>query len=198
MYLIVGLGNPGREYDHTRHNVGFDVVEILSQKLNIPVARTAMKSLIGEGFYNGQKIVLVKPQTYMNLSGTAVVELLNWYKCPIENLAVVYDDIDLPDGALRIRKSGSAGTHNGMRNIVYLTGSDQFPRFRVGTGSKPEGWDLKDWVLSHYQTEEERKVMYTAFDNASEAILTWIREGMDAAMRSFNTGKTKKAENGNG
>ena len=186
MHIIIGLGNPGREYHRTRHNVGFDVLDVLSEKLGVTIGRSAMHGLIGEGRIGGEKVVLVKPQTYMNLSGQCVFEIISWYKPEMEHVMVVYDDIDLPLGKLRLRASGSAGTHNGMRSIVAALGRQDFPRLRVGVGAKPEGWDLANWVLSHYQTEEERKVQFEAFLRAADAALVFAREGIEPAMRACN------------
>ena len=189
MHIIIGLGNPGREYHRTRHNVGFDVIDVLCEKLNIQLTKNAMHGLIGEGFVGGEKVILVKPQTYMNLSGQCVTELVSWYKAPMENVMVVFDDIDLPLGKLRLRRDGSAGTHNGMRSIIGLLGRQDFPRLRVGVGKKPEGWELADWVLSHYQTEEDRKTQFDAFLLAADTLVDWIKNGMDSAMRTANTPK---------
>ena len=184
MFLIVGLGNPGSKYAHTRHNAGFDVLEILSQKYDIPIHRLRCKASVGEGIIRGERVALALPQTFMNLSGESVVQLLSWYKVEPDRLVVVYDDVDLPAGKLRFRPSGSAGTHNGMRNIIYLTGRDDFPRVRVGTGRPPEGWDLKDWVLTGYRTPEERSLMFDAYMNAADAVAELIGGGVEAA-RSF-------------
>ena len=189
MHIIVGLGNPGREYARTRHNVGFDVIDVLSEKLGIALTKIAMHGLIGEGFAGGEKVILVKPQTYMNLSGQCVTELVNWYKAPMENVMVIYDDIDLPLGKLRLRASGSAGTHNGMRSVIGLLGRQDFPRLRVGVGKKPEGWELADWVLSHYQTEEDRKTQFEAFLLAADTVIDWVKNGWDSAMRTANAPK---------
>lgn len=186
MFLIVGLGNPGSKYEHTRHNVGFDVVEILSQKLNLPVGRTKCQAQVGEGTYEGQRIALCRPQTYMNLSGASVQALMHWYKVPPENLLVIYDDVDLPPGKLRVRPSGGPGTHNGMRSIVGEIGSEAFPRIRVGIGDKPEGWELADWVLSHYAAKEERQLAFDAYMLAADAALCFVKEGVEAAMRKYN------------
>ncbi|MCE5342544.1 MAG: aminoacyl-tRNA hydrolase [Eubacteriales bacterium] len=191
MFLIVGLGNPGEKYEHTRHNVGFDVLTLLSEKLNIPIARKKCDALVGEGLYSGQKVVLCKPQTYMNLSGEAVSQLLHWYKLPPEQMLVIFDDIDLAPGWLRIRREGSAGTHNGMRNIVERIGTEVFPRIRVGTGGKPPEFDLVDWVLARYQTPEERKTAFDAYNQAADAALDWMKDGIDIAMRQYNTKKPK-------
>ena len=191
MFLIVGLGNPGAQYEHTRHNVGFDVLAILSQKLNAPIAKRKSGALIGETLVGGEKVVLCLPQTYMNLSGEAVRDLLQWYKLEPEKLVVVYDDIDIAPGAIRIRPNGSAGTHNGMRSIVECIGSTEFPRVRVGTGGKPPQYDLADWVLSHYNTPEERQVAYDAYCIAADAVLELIGHGVSSVMNKYNTKKIK-------
>ncbi|MED9822197.1 MAG: aminoacyl-tRNA hydrolase [Christensenellales bacterium] len=189
MHIIIGLGNPGKEYERTRHNVGFDVIDVLSEKLGIALTKNAMHGLIGEGFVQGEKVILVKPQTYMNLSGQCVTELVGWYKAPMENVMVVYDDIDLPLGKLRLRAGGSAGTHNGMRSIIGLLGRQDFPRLRVGVGQRPEGWELADWVLSRYRTEEERKAQFDAFLLAADTVIDWVKNGWESAMRTANAPK---------
>ena len=192
MYLIVGLGNPGPKYAHTRHNVGFDVLDALARKLGVSISRERDGALVGECFVAGQKTILALPQTYMNLSGEAVSRLVNWYRLPPENLMVVYDDIDLPPGTIRIRKSGSAGTHNGMRSIVGLLGYDHFPRLRVGVGQRRPGYELADWVLSHYLPGEEQQAADAAYALAADAIIDYIENGVESAMRKFNTKKAKK------
>ena len=189
MHIIIGLGNPGKEYHRTRHNVGFDVIDVLSEKLGIALTKIDMHGLIGEGFVGGEKVILVKPQTYMNLSGQCVTELISWYKAPMENVMVIYDDIDLPLGKLRLRASGSAGTHNGMRSVIGLLGRQDFPRLRVGVGKKPEGWELADWVLSHYQTEEDRKTQFDAFLLAADTVIDCVKNGWESAMRTANAPK---------
>ena len=191
MYLIVGLGNPGAQYANTRHNVGFDVLEKLSRRLGVSISRSKSKALVGECFVNGQKVVLALPQTYMNLSGESVQELAHWYKIPPENLMIVYDDVDLPQGFIRIRKNGSAGTHNGMRSIVGCLGYENFPRLRVGVGQKREGYELADWVLGHY-IGEEAEAADRAFDLAADAIIEYIQNGVESAMCKYNTKKPKK------
>ena len=183
MYVIVGLGNPGRKYEHTRHNVGFDVIDILSQKYDIPMVRTRCKAVVGEGMIRGKKVALCMPQTFMNLSGESVVQLLNWYKPEEDQLIVIYDDVDLQEGKLRFRPSGSAGTHNGMRNIIYLLGRDNFPRVRVGIGRPAEGWDMKDWVLAGYNTPELRKTMFDAYMNAADVVAELIEKGVEPARQ---------------
>ena len=183
MYVVVGLGNPGRKYEHTRHNVGFDVVDVLAQRNNISLARLRCKAVVGEGVISGQRVALALPQTYMNLSGESVVQLVNWYKPERDQLIVCFDDVDLPEGKLRFRPSGSAGTHNGMRNIIYLLGRDDVPRLRVGIGRPPEGWDLKDYVLTGYRTAADRQTMFDAFVAAAETVERLIAGGVDAARK---------------
>ena len=183
MFLVVGLGNPGRKYEHTRHNVGFDVVDVLAQKYNITVAKLRSKACVGEGVICAKRTALALPQTYMNLSGESVVGLVNWYKPERDQLIVCYDDVDLPEGKLRFRPGGSAGTHNGMRNIVYLLGRDDFPRIRVGIGRPPEGWDLKDYVLTGYDTPALRTTMFEAYMAAADAVAAYISGGADAARK---------------
>ncbi|MDD5898667.1 MAG: aminoacyl-tRNA hydrolase [Clostridia bacterium] len=190
MYLIVGLGNPGSKYAHTRHNVGFDVLEALSRKLGVSISRQRDNALVGECFVGGQKVILALPQTYMNLSGEAVAPLAAYYRIPPENLLVVYDDIDLPQGHIRIRKNGSAGTHNGMRSIVGTLGREDFPRLRVGVGQKREGYELADWVLGHY-IGPEQEVADRAFAQAADAIVDYLENGIESAMRTYNTKKEK-------
>ncbi len=191
MYLIVGLGNPGERFEHTRHNVGFDVLSLLSDKLKIPVSRRKCSALVGEGLFGNEKAVLCAPQTYMNLSGEAVQQLLHWYKLPPERMLVIYDDIDLPTGWVRVRPDGSAGTHNGMRNIVECVGTEAFPRIRVGVGEKPPEYDLVDWVLTRYRTPEERQTMFDAYQHAADAAVEWMRNGVASAMNKYNTRKPK-------
>lgn len=187
MYVIVGLGNPGRKYERTHHNAGFDVVEILSSRLSVPINRIRCKSVVGEGKIGTERIVLAQPQTFMNLSGESVVQLMNWYKIEAEQLIVVYDDVDLPLGAVRVRAKGSSGTHNGMKSIIYLLGRDDFPRVRVGIGRPPANWDLADYVLSGYQTKQERETAYDAYLRAAEAIEMIVKEGVQKAATFANT-----------
>ena len=184
MILVVGLGNPGRRYEHTRHNVGFDVVDILAQKNNISLTKLKSKARVGEGVIAGKRVALALPQTFMNLSGESVVGLVNWYKPQADEMIVCYDDVDLPEGKLRFRPNGSAGTHNGMRNILYLLGREDFARIRVGIGRPPEGWDLKDWVLAGYDTRELRETMFRAYMAAADTVEQWISGGVDAARKA--------------
>lgn len=184
MYVVVGLGNPGKQYQQTRHNVGFDAIDVLSEKLDIRVDKIKYKAIIGEGQYQGEKIMLVKPQTYMNLSGESVLRICQYYNLPTEKLIVVFDDIDTDLGKLRIRKKGSGGTHNGMRNIIYLLQKDDFPRVRIGIG-KPERGDLKDFVLRRF-SQDEKILMKDTISRAADAVLAIVREDVDKAMNQFN------------
>ena len=188
-WLVVGLGNPGTKYAHTRHNVGFDVLEVLEKRWNATNWRTKLKGEVAEVSRGDKRVVLCRPQTFMNASGECVTELLRWYKVPPERLMVIYDDIDLPSAKLRVRKSGSAGTHNGMRSIIGLTGEQNFPRIRVGTGKCPDDWQLVDWVLSHYLTREEQAAMDAAFAKAADCVEDWVDNGIDHAMQLGNNGK---------
>lgn len=183
MYIIVGLGNPGMEYRNTNHNMGFRVIDELARKHGITVEKSKCKALIGEGMIAGKKCVLAKPQTYMNLSGESVVQLISWYKPDTAaQLIVVYDDIDLPAGKLRFRADGSAGTHNGMRNIIALTGTMVFPRIRVGVGRPPEYMDLADYVLSK-PSGEAAQAIDEAIKKAAEAAEKYIEEGLESVRR---------------
>lgn len=198
MKLIIGLGNPGSEYSRTRHNAGFDTVELLAQKLGIEIKKLKCRAMVGEGLYEGEKVVLIRPQTFMNLSGFSFVDAMNWYKVDIEDILVICDDIDLPFGQIRLRAKGGPGTHNGLRHIVQCTGSGDFPRIRLGMGNPDQKWELKNFVLGHFNTEEERKIAFDEYVLAGEAALCWVREGINTAMNRFNTkpGKQKKpAEN---
>ena len=186
MLAIVGLGNPGEKYEHTRHNVGYDVISIIAAKLDTPIKKLKFQGTIGETIYKGKKLVLIKPQTYMNLSGLTVQEAMNWYKLEPKDVLILVDDIDLPFGQVRLRAKGGPGTHNGLRHIVQCTGSGDFPRVRVGMGAPPPEWDLADWVLSKFQTEEERKIAYDAYLTAADAALCWAEHGIDVAMNRFN------------
>ncbi|EHL16552.1 aminoacyl-tRNA hydrolase [Peptoanaerobacter stomatis] len=185
MYIIVGLGNPGLKYQNTKHNVGFMAIDILSKKLNIKVDKIKFKALIGEGQYKGEKIILVKPQTFMNLSGESVQQIMSFYKAEHQNLFVLYDDIDIDIGKLRIRQKGSSGTHNGMKNIIYLLGYDDFPRFRIGVSRPPQYMDLASYVLSNF-TKEEIDILLNVLDNCSEACLYAIEKGLDKSMNKYN------------
>ena len=186
MFIIAGLGNPTLQYEGTRHNVGFDVIDMLADRYNISVDGRKGRALVGKGIIEGQKVLLVKPQTYMNLSGESLRELVNYYKIDEEHeLLVIYDDISLDVGQLRIRKKGSAGGHNGIKNIIAHLGTQEFPRIKVGVGDKPPRMDLADYVLSRF-SKEDREKMEQAFKDAAEAVEVMIAEGPDAAMNQFN------------
>ena len=184
MYVIVGLGNPGKKYDLTRHNVGFETIDRLSEKYMIPVNKMKYKALIGEGTIAGERVMLVKPQTYMNLSGESVMSICNFFQLPMENLIVIYDDVDTDFAKLRIRKKGSAGTHNGMRNIIYLLQKDDFPRVRIGIG-KSSTMQLKDYVLQKFKKDEMIEMNET-LDKAAQSVVTIIDSGVEIAMNRFN------------
>lgn len=193
MYVIAGLGNPKKEYDNTRHNVGFDVIDAIADKYGIRVIERKHRAMVGRGFIDGEKVVLVKPQTFMNLSGESLREVIDYYKVdPNSELIVICDDISLELGQLRIRKKGSAGGHNGLKNIILHLGTDGFQRIRMGVGGKPEGYDLADYVLGHFSAPE-KKVMAESIAQAVEASVVMMKDGADAAMNRFNQ-KKKKAE----
>ena len=195
MYIIAGLGNPGKKYENTRHNIGFITLDVIAEKLDVKVNRIKFRSLVGEASFSGRKVILVKPQTYMNLSGEALREVMNFYKIPADHLIVIYDDIDIPTGTLRIRKKGSAGTHNGMRNIVYQLNDDGFPRIRIGMGRERRS-DLRDFVTGGF-TKEEKPLLEEAVTKAADAALCIISEGIDRAMNRYNV-RAKKPEKNKG
>ncbi|MBQ3321225.1 MAG: aminoacyl-tRNA hydrolase [Firmicutes bacterium] len=192
MYVIAGLGNPGRQYEKTRHNMGFLVVDEFAAAHGIDVRRIKHKALIGEGRIAGEKILLVKPQTYMNLSGESLREVMAYYDVPMENLIVVYDDMDLETGTLRIRKKGSSGSHNGMKSVIYQLQSDEFPRIRIGIGST-SGDEWKDYVTGQV-TEKEAGVLAETIRNAAAALECILTDGIDIAMNRFNTRKKHEEE----
>jgi len=183
--LIVGLGNPGQQYRNTRHNMGFITLDRLSDRVGFSMEKIRFHGLTGEIRMGGEKVVFLKPQTYMNNSGESVREAVNFYKIPHDHLLIIYDDIDIPTGNLRIRGSGSAGTHNGMRSCIYQLGFDDFPRIRVGIGS-PEGRDLINYVTGGF-TPEEVPLLEAAVDRACDAVITYVEQGIDTAMNRFNS-----------
>ncbi|MGN0169418.1 MAG: aminoacyl-tRNA hydrolase [Lachnospiraceae bacterium] len=190
MYMIAGLGNPTRKYEHTRHNIGFECIDYLAEQYHISIREEKCKALIGTGVIGGQKVMLVKPQTFMNASGDAVGALLRFYKMdPETQLLVIFDDISLAPGDLRIRKKGSAGGHNGLKSIIAGTGTQQFARIKIGVGEKPEGWDLADYVLGKFSRQEEQEVK-EAVKMASEAAALIVDGQIETAMNQFN-GKGK-------
>lgn len=193
MYVIAGLGNPKKEYDNTRHNIGFSVIDMLADKTGISVNTAKHKGLLGAGYLNGQKIILVKPLTYMNLSGECIREVLDYYKVDgSTNLIVIHDDISLEPGIIRVRKKGSAGGHNGLKNIIQHLGKDQFVRIKVGVGEKPAGYDLADYVLGHFDREEQ-VLMKQVSEEVCEAVQMILEKGPDAAMNVYNGRKVEKA-----
>ena len=170
MYLIAGLGNPSRTYEGTRHNIGFTMIDAIGNKFGIDVTTKKHKALVGRGIIDGMRVILAKPQTYMNLSGESIREIADFYKIEPENIIIIYDDISLDVGQLRIRKKGSAGGHNGIKNIIAHLGTQEFPRIKVGIGNKPEGWDLADYVLSKYSKAEQE-----ALEEASEGVIGAVK-----------------------
>lgn len=186
-YLIAGLGNPGEQYAFTRHNAGFLALDEIAARAGIRVKSLKFKSLYGTGQIAGKKVVLIKPQTFMNASGEALRDAAQFYKIPMEKVIVLYDDISLDVGRLRIRRKGSDGGHNGIKSILYLTGSDQFPRIKLGVGKKPHPeMDLADWVLSRF-TKEEGKLLEEAIDKAAQALELMIQGNTEEAMNRFNS-----------
>ena len=186
MFVIVGLGNPTAEYAGTRHNVGFDVIDAIAEKYNISVTERKHRAFCGKGIIAGQKVLLVKPQTYMNLSGESVRSVLDFYKVDVETeLLVIFDDVSLDVGQLRIRKKGSAGGHNGIRNIIQHVGTNVFQRIKVGVGEKPKNYDLVDYVLGHF-SKAEKEEMEEGYKKAVNAVEFIVQGEVDAAMNEFN------------
>ena len=186
-YLIVGLGNPGREYENTRHNCGFIALDYMAEKLNCKINKIKFKSTIGECEIGGHKCLLMKPSTFMNLSGQAVVEAMNFYKIKPQNVIIIFDDISLDVGKMRIRRKGSDGGQKGMQNIIYLSGSQDFPRIKVGIGKKPHPeYDLKKWVLSRF-TDADKKLMLPLLDNICDAVSHMVQGNIDKAMNLYNS-----------
>lgn len=184
--LVVGLGNPGGQYDKTRHNIGFIVIDYLAEKLNIKVDKVKFKSIIGEGFAGTEKMVLAKPQTYMNLSGEAVLDMVQWYKIDPKDILVIYDDMDLPVGKIRLRMQGSAGGHNGMKSIIYLIQTDKFARLRVGIG-RPDNQNMEsvNFVLGKF-SDNEAELMSEAVRKAADAVMKSLEIGVERAMNEVN------------
>lgn len=194
MFIIAGLGNPGGKYEHTRHNCGFEVIDILSERFHIDVDSRKFKALAGNGVIGGQKVLLMKPQTFMNLSGEAVQEAVSFYKAdPASQLIVLYDDISLDPGLIRVRAKGSAGGHNGIRNIIQMLGTDRFLRVKIGTGGKPEGWDLADYVLGHFPLQIQAD-MTEAFERASRAAEDLLTMEPEKVMSRYNQKTSRESE----
>ena len=185
-WIIAGLGNPGDSYAMTRHNVGFRVTERLEDRLGMRCSRARFHAMVGQGSHAGQQILLMRPQTFMNLSGEAVAEAAQFYKVPPERCLIIFDDISLPPGRLRIRRDGSAGGHNGIKSIIAQLGSQAFPRVKVGVGDKPHpDYDLADWVLSTFSAQEQ-KLMEPALDHAAGAALEIVAHGVEQAANEYN------------
>lgn len=189
MFIIAGLGNPGKKYEGTRHNIGWQVIDELAEKYNIKVMESKFKGLAGKGIINGEKVVLIKPLTFMNLSGECIREAVNFYKIDeTAELIVVADDVSLDVGHIRMRKKGSAGGHNGLKNIIANLGHEEFIRIKMGIGDKPSGYDLADYVLGHFSKEEE-KILSESRKTAVLAIETIMSDGIDKAMNLYNTAR---------
>lgn len=184
-FIIAGLGNPGADYVRTRHNTGFLAMDTIAEKAGVKLDKLKFKSYTALGTLGGHRVFFMKPCTYMNSSGEAIVAAMEFYKIPIERVLVVFDDISLPVGKMRIRKKGSDGGHNGLKSIIYLSGSNEFPRVKIGIGQKPEGWDLADWVLSKF-TDEEMKTLLGMFGNTVEALELIMDGKAEEAMGKFN------------
>ena len=193
MYIIAGLGNPTREYEKTRHNVGFDTIDVLADKLNTSVDEKKFKGLYGRGIIAGEKVILLKPQTFMNLSGESVREAADFYKVDPEHIIVIYDDISLNPGQIRIRKKGSAGGHNGIKNMIAQLGTDTFQRIKVGVGEKPKGYDLAAYVLGHFHGED-LELMEEGYEKAISATEEILKGEIDAAMNEYNRKVKPKEE----
>ena len=194
MFIVAGLGNPKKEYDNTRHNIGFETIDALAEKYNISVMDIKNKAMVGKGIINGQKVILAKPLTFMNLSGESIRPLTDYYKIDIETqLIVISDDITLPPGQIRVRKKGSAGGHNGLKNIIHHLGSETFQRIRIGVGEKPKGYDLADYVLGHF-SGEERPLMEEGIEKALKAAEMMLAGDTDQAMNEFNRKVALKEE----
>lgn len=186
-FLVVGLGNPGKQYENTRHNAGFMAIDLLARKHHTEIRRVKYKGTVGECALAGQRALLLKPGTFMNLSGQSVQEAMAFYKLPPERVLILFDDINLEPGQLRIRRKGSDGGHNGMKNIIYLSGSDQFPRVKIGVGHKPHpDYDLAGWVLSRF-TEQEQRALAPALENACAACGLIAKGQIDRAMNLYNS-----------
>lgn len=191
MHIIIGLGNPTREYQATRHNIGFDAITRIADDYHISLDFKKHKAICGKGHIEGEKVILAQPQTYMNLSGESVRELIDFYKVAPEDVIVIYDDISLEVGQLRLRTKGSAGGHNGIKSIISHLGTQEFPRIKVGVGDKPRGWDLADYVLSRFH-DEEQPVIREALKNTSAAVKTILMDGMEPAMNIYNKSNSNR------
>jgi len=185
VFIVVGLGNPGEKYSNTRHNVGFDTIDLLCDKFSVSLKKIKFKSVYGEGKIGSSKVVFVKPQTFMNLSGQSVQAVKQWYKVSEDRIIVIFDDIDLPMNTVRVKRSGSAGTHNGMKSVIYQLGRDDFPRVKIGIGPKPDNWNLADYVLAHF-SKEDRVEVNRSVEVAALAAQEIIVNGVDSAIVKYN------------
>ena len=193
VYLIIGLGNPGDQYAHTRHNAGWEVMDLLEKEYGVRLRKKMLQPWAEAEWTDGtRKVVLCRPLTFMNNSGVAVKKLMNKYGVPAERMIVIYDDIDLPPGTVRVRAGGGPGTHNGMRSIVSETGLDNFPRIRVGTGDRPKGQDLVSWVLGREEDPADQEQMEKAFELAAKCAAVWVENGIDHVMRFCAEQNVKK------
>ena len=185
MYIIVGLGNPEPEYSNTRHNMGFDTINKIAKKYNIEFSKTKFKGIYGTGTIEGEKVILLKPQTFMNLSGESIKEIIDFYKLNTDNLIIIYDDIDIEPGIIKLRKTGGPGTHNGMKSVIKEIGTEKFPRVRIGIGKPEHKGDLINYVIGKIP-EEDKKILEKSTDVAKDAVIEIIKNGMDKAMNLFN------------
>jgi PTH1 family peptidyl-tRNA hydrolase len=193
LFVVIGLGNPGKDYTNTRHNVGFNTIDLLAERNDIKINKIKFKSVYGEGLIGGEKVLLVKPQTYMNNSGITALDIYNFYKLPIENIIVVVDDIDIDFGTVKVKRKGSAGSHNGLKSIIFQLQKDDFPRVKIGIGDKRPGQDLANFVLGRFSKEEKQDIE-EAIINAAMAVETIIKEDINKAMNKFNTKGNKAQE----
>ncbi|MDD4081015.1 MAG: aminoacyl-tRNA hydrolase [Eubacteriales bacterium] len=196
MKAVVGLGNPGREYELSRHNVGFLAIDMAADRLGASFSKKQCRGLLAETRLKGERVVLLKPQTYMNLSGLAVLDFMQWFKLSPEDIFILSDDIDLPQGVLRIRLKGGAGTHNGWRSILEVTSSQDFPRGRIGVGAPPPLWDLKDWVLSRWDQDPQADAIQASIEQAGDAAVSFLEHGIQLTMNRFNTNSRAKKDGG--
>lgn len=185
MYLIVGLGNPEKDYSRTRHNMGFDVINAIAKEQEIEISRSHFKGLYGSGMIEGEKVILLKPQTFMNLSGESIIEVKNFYKIENDHIIVISDDIDLEPGTIRIRKKGGPGTHNGMKSVIHYLNSDDVPRVRVGIGIPQNDEPLMEYVIGHIE-DDEYEILQKGIQTAKEAVIDIVKNGIDHAMNAYN------------
>ena len=185
MYLIVGLGNPEPKYSKTRHNMGFDTINLIAKKYDISLSKSDFEGIYGTGIIEGKKVILLKPQTYMNLSGISIKQFINFYKIDLENVIVIYDDMDVEEGQIKVRKMGGPGTHNGMKSVVSELQTEEFSRVRVGIGKPEEKYEMIDYVIKPIK-DEEYKMIYEGIEKAEKAVIDYLKNGIDSAMNKFN------------